>query len=92
MLTVLCFALLAIVCGVLLVSTAGFGILAATLLSVLAFFLLQAAYCIFLWLVACTVPKDRPLERQNAICRFGTGSVASAILFYAGVYPVITGI
>ena len=92
MLTVLCFALLAVVCGVLLVSAAGFGILAAILLSLLAFFLLQAAYCIFLWLVACTVPKDQPLEKQNAICRFGTGSVASAILFYAGVYPVITGI
>lgn len=92
MLTVLCFALLAIVCGVLLVAKAGFGILAAILLSVLAFFLLQAAYCLFFWFVALTVPKDQPLEKQNAICRFGTGSVSSAILFYAGVYPVITGI
>ena len=92
MLLVLCFLLLSVVCGVLLVSAAGFSPPAAVLLSVLAFFLMQAVYCLFFWAVACTVPKDRPLEKQNAICRFGAGSIVKVINFYAGVHPVITGI
>ena len=92
MFLVLVFALLSVVCGVLLVSAAGLSPLAAVLLSVLAFFLMQAVYALFFWAVACTVPKDRPLEKQNAICRFGAGTIVKVINFYAGVHPVITGI
>ena len=92
MFLVLLFALLSVVCGVLLVSAAGFSPFAAVLLSVLAFFLMQAVYALFFWAVACTVPKDRPLEKQNAICRFGAGTIVKVINFYAGIHPVITGI
>ena len=92
MILVLIFAMLSILFGVLLVSAAGLGLLAAVLLSVLFFFLLHAVYSLFFWAVACTVPKDKPLEKQNAICRFGAGTIVKVINFYAGVHPVIAGI
>ena len=92
MILVLIFAVLSVICGVLIVSAAGFSLPAALLLSVLFFFLLHVLYSLFFWAVACTVPKDKPLEKQNAILRFGAGTIVKVINFYAGVHPVITGI
>ena len=89
MILVLIFAVLSVICGVLLVSAAGFSLPAALLLSVLFFFLLHVLYSLFFWSVACTVPKGKPLEKQNAILRFGAGTIVKVINFYGQVFACL---
>lgn len=62
------------------------------LLTLLSFPFLQFLYVLFFRIVAGTVPDDRPIEKQNRICRFGTVTMISALDVYAGVRPVITGV
>lgn len=92
MIPVLVYALLAVLCGILLVSAAGMSVLPAVLLSLLVFVLLHALSLIFFWLVSLTVPTDRPIEKQNRICRFGCVTVISFVNFYAGLRIRLTGV
>ena len=61
-------------------------------LTLLSFPFLQFLYVLFFRIVAQTVPTDRPIEKQNRLCHFGTVSMIAALDVYAGVRPVITGI
>ena len=91
MIPVLCFAALAVLFGVLMVSAAGMQVLPAVLLALLAFVLLHAMYLIFFWLAALTVPLDRPIRKQNALCSLACSSVISIINFYAGLRIRVEG-
>ena len=81
-------ALFSLICCVFLLKT---GILAAVLIAFGVFILLHLLYVVFFWLFSLSVPRDRPLEKQNAVCRRGMASLASILNFYAGVHPIITG-
>ena len=93
MIEVLCFAAIALL-GVFPVSLFLLhqGVALSLLIAFAAFLLLHLLYFSFFRLAAGTVPTDRPLEKQNAICRFGAPSIIAIVNFYAGVRPVITGL
>ncbi len=86
-----CFALLAVLCFCLLVSAAGLSVPVAVLVSLAVFVLLHAVYLLFFWLVSLTVPMDRPLKKQNPLCRFACRTVIPLINFYAGLRIRISG-
>lgn len=67
----------------------GFGF--ALLISLGVFILLHLACFLFFSLVGTTVPKDRPVKKQNRICRFGISMMAETICLYAGIRAVVTG-
>ncbi|MBQ9661713.1 MAG: 1-acyl-sn-glycerol-3-phosphate acyltransferase [Oscillospiraceae bacterium] len=92
MIPVLCFAAVSLL-GVLplCLSVWQLSLPASILITAAAFILLHALYFVFFGLVASTVPNDRPLEKQNAICRFGAASILSLVNFYAGARVIISG-
>ena len=92
MIPVLCFALLAVLFGVLMVTAANMSLLSAILLAALVFLLLHVVYVLFFWLAALSVPTDRPIEKQNRLCRFACGSIISFVNFYAGIHATVSGI
>lgn len=88
---VLCFAIVAVAVLLLLLKAGSVGYFAAVLIALGVFVLLHVLGFLFFWLVALTVPKDRPLEKQNALCRAGTAGIIEVLNWYVGVRPVIRG-
>lgn len=68
------------------------GIGLSLLLSFGIFLLCHILFILFFSLIARSVPTDRPLEKQNELCRIGTAEGFSIINFYAGIRPVVTGL
>ncbi len=68
------------------------GVGVSLLLSLAAFLLLHVLYLLFFLAVSMSYRTDRPLEKQNPLCRFAVGNATPLILFYAGIRPVITGL
>ena len=66
----------------------GLSLLAA----LLGFLLLHVLYVLFFGLVSCFISMDKPLEKQNPLCRFACYATASLLCFYGGVRPVVTGV
>ena len=65
---------------------------ASLLLTLLGFLLLHVLYVLFFGLVSCSISMDKPLEKQNPLCRFACYATASLLCFYGGVRPVVTGL
>lgn len=86
-----CFGLISLLFLILKVFRAGMHPLPALLISAGVFLLLHVLYFILIWLAACTVDLDKPLKKQNAFCRYGTGFFSGIINFFAGIRPVING-
>ena len=88
----LCFAAVSLLCVFpLSYCTLHLGVGTSLLLSLAAFFLLHILYLLFFWVVSLFVKTDRPLERQNPLCRFAVAVTSSVIDFYAGLRPVVSG-
>ena len=62
------------------------------LIALLGFLLLHVLYVLFFGLVSCRISMDRPLEKQNPLCRFACYATGSLLCFYGGVRPVVTGL
>ena len=88
---VLCFSVCSLLCFVLLLSTMH-SIVASLLISLGVYILLHVVCLTFFCLVGMTVPNDRPIEKQNQLCRYGCDAMAGAVNWYAGVHAVITGL
>lgn len=67
------------------------GITASLLISFLGFLLLHVLYILFFALVSLPISREKPIKKQNALCRFATGITPSLLNFYGGVRPVVTG-
>ena len=65
---------------------------ASLLLTLLGFLLLHVLYVLFFGLVSCSISMDKPLEKQNPLCRFACYATASLLCCYGGVRPVVTGL
>ncbi len=89
---ILCFAIASVAMLLLLLKASTVGYLAAVLISLGVFVLLHILFFLFFWAASLAVPKDKPLEKQNALCRFGTAYIIETLNWYAGVRPVIRGI
>ena len=57
---------------------------ASLLLTLLGFLLLHVLYVLFFGLVSCSISMDKPLEKQNPLCRFACYATAS--LWNRGYY------
>ena len=68
------------------------GVGLSLLIALLGFLLLHVLYVLFFGLLTLSVSMDKPLEKQNPLCRFACYSTASLLCFYGGVRPVVTGI
>ena len=91
MITILCFALVSLAALAMFMTVGKLSFLSA-LLSVLGvYLLLHLLFVTFFWLISLTVPRDQPLKKQNAICRFGVGVGFGILRIYAGIRPQITG-
>jgi len=62
------------------------------LLALLGFLLLHVLYVLFFGLVSRSFQMDKPLEKQNPLCRFACYATASLLCCYGGVRPVVTGL
>lgn len=56
------------------------------------FVLLHALYLLFLYLTALRTDPSKPLEKQDAVCRFGCGTVIGLVNFYLGIRVRFTGL
>jgi 1-acyl-sn-glycerol-3-phosphate acyltransferase len=65
----------------------GLSILAA----VVGFLLLHVLYVLFFALVTSPISMDKPLEKQNPLCRFACYATAALVYLYGGVRTVVTG-
>ena len=57
-----------------------------------AFVLAHALYVSFFGLVSLFTPLDKPIEKQDRLCRFAVSFTSPLINFYAGIRAVVTGI
>ena len=89
---ILCFAVLALIALVLLLTVGQFSFLPALLCAFAVFLLLHVLWLCFFWIVSLTVPNDVPLKKQNRLCRYAVGRGFGILRTYAGVLPQITGI
>lgn len=91
MLLFCCFAFLAFLSAWLMISSGALSPLLAVLLSLVIFVLLHAVYVLFFWLFSLSTPMDKPLKKQNPLCRFACRTVIPLINFYAGLRIRLTG-
>ena len=91
MLLFCCFAFLAFFSAWLMISSGALSPLPAVLLSLVIFVLLHAVYVLFFWLFSLSTPMDKPLKKQNPLCRFACRTVIPLINFYAGLRIRLTG-
>ena len=52
---------------------------------------LNLLYVAFWYIVALTVDRSKPLEKQSAICRFGCASIAGWLSAWAGIHTRVSG-
>ena len=52
---------------------------------------LNLLYVAFWYIVALTVDRSKPLEKQSAICRFGCASIAGWLSAWAGIHTTVSG-
>ena len=52
---------------------------------------LNLLYVAFWYIVALTVDRSKPLEKQSAICRFGCASIAGWLSAWAGIHTKVSG-
>ena len=91
MIPVLCFAGLSLLFLLFLSLSGALSFWLSLLCSLGLFLVLHIAYFVFFWIVGCTVPNDRPIERQKPLIRLGVASMSGILTFYAGLRPKITG-
>ncbi len=68
------------------------GVGLSLLIALLGFLLLHVLYVLFFGVVSHPIPMDKPLEKQNPLCRFACYATASLLCFYGGIKPVVTGL
>jgi 1-acyl-sn-glycerol-3-phosphate acyltransferase len=68
------------------------GVGLSLLIALLGFLLLHVLYVLFFGLVSHAIPMDKPLEKQNPLCRFACYATASLLCFYGGIKPVVNGL
>ncbi len=91
MVLVLFFAACSLVCFIILITVLSMSIFPSLLLSLGIFLLLHLLYLLFFWAAASTVPNDRPIQKQNRLCRFGLVNGLSAVNYYGGITAHISG-
>ena len=61
------------------------------LVALLGFLLLHVLYVLFFALVTSSISMDKPMEKQNPLCRFACYATAALVYLYGGVKAVVTG-
>ena len=92
MLIILLFLAVALVAAAWLVFLAGAALWQGLLLGLGVFLLMHVGYLLLLYMVSLTVDRDKPLERQNAMCRAGCANVIGMLCAYCGVRAHISGL
>ncbi len=88
----LVFLAVALAAAALTVALAGAALWQGLLLGLGVYLLLHVLCLLFLYAAALTVDRDKPLERQNALCRAGCGVVIGALNAYSGLRPHLSGL
>ena len=86
------FLAVAIAAALLLIFLAKVTVWQGLLLGFAVFVLAHVMYLLYLYVVSLSVDRNKPLERQNPICRAGTAHVISALCAYCGVRAHMTGL
>ena len=68
------------------------GVGLSLLIALLGFLLLHVLYVLFFGVVSHPIPMDKPLEKQNPLCRFACYATASLLCFYGGIKPGVNGL
>ena len=89
---VLCFAAISLFCFFpLFFSAFHLNVGISLLLTLTVFLLLHLLFVFVLWIASLSIPKDKPIEKQNTVCLRAIGPASAMICFYGGVRSVITG-
>ena len=89
---ILILTLVSVAAGGLLFFLGKVGLLAALLIAFGVYILLHLLFLVFIWFDVQRIPTDRPIERQDPVCRVCCGPFISVVNCYAHVRPVVTGL
>ena len=88
---ILLFAGLALLCLVLLLCLSSLSVPVAVLISFAVFLLLHLLCLTLFRLIAGTTPTDRPITKQNRLCRWAAPYMVDVLNVYAGIRVSATG-